>query len=107
MIIMEGEKKIFNPLRIIEIVCEITEISYDDLKSMSRKRALCEARQICFIMLKKYTSLSLNGIGRCFGTRKHDTVIPGIRTIQGVAEKDIRIQQLIERIDQNIQIRYF
>lgn len=60
---------------IIRIVSEHTGVTYELMKTKSRKREYTESRQICMYLIHKYTKLSLRLIGLKFGGRDHSTVI--------------------------------
>lgn len=66
---------------IISFVCQAYGISFDDLRSRSRKRDRVIARNTLFYLARKHTELSLVEIGRRLN-RKHSTVIKGITSVE-------------------------
>jgi chromosomal replication initiator protein len=66
---------------IISFVCQAYGISFDDLRSRSRKRDRVIARNTVFYLARKHTELSLVEIGRRLN-RKHSTVIKGITSVE-------------------------
>ncbi len=71
--------------RIIKHVCEQMFITYDDLKSRTRKREIVECRQICMWIIKNKTRLSLHAIGAFFD-RDHSTVLFSVKNINQFIE---------------------
>lgn len=68
--------------KLIEFVEQEYGVSYRLMKSKTREQDVVTARQICIYLLRKYTTLSLKGIGLKFGGRDHSTVLHSIYTVE-------------------------
>jgi len=60
---------------IIDVVCEVCEVSKHDFVSVSKKDCLVVARMHCYYYARNYTKLSQTTIGAFCGGRDHTTVI--------------------------------
>lgn len=67
-----GEKS--HQLIIMEI-CKRLKVDPSDIVRKTRKKEICEARQIAFYIFSIYTRLSLKQIANIFGGFDHSTVI--------------------------------
>jgi len=70
------------------VVAKIFNVSTEDMKSKTRKREICDARQAAMFFYKEYTKLSLEKIGRNFGNRDHSTVIHAIEAVNNLLDTD-------------------
>jgi len=61
--------------QIIQFVTARTGVTYEEMKSPSRKREFVIARQAAMWLTWKHTEKTLSQIGRRFGGRDHSTVI--------------------------------
>ena len=71
--------------RIINAVCEVTDVSREQFLSSSRLRKLVIPRQIASYLIDKYTSNSLTAIGRIISSGKpknHATIIYSIKQVE-------------------------
>lgn len=63
--------------------CEkITGVSWIDIISSRRPREYVYVRQVCYYLMKKYTTRSLPEIGRSFGGKDHSTVLHGVLCVK-------------------------
>jgi chromosomal replication initiation ATPase DnaA len=63
------------------IVCENSEVSYNDVISKSRKREFVRARYICYKIAREVFKYTQKSIGEFYGQRDHSTIIHGLDTI--------------------------
>ncbi|HIE78971.1 MAG TPA: chromosomal replication initiator protein DnaA [Candidatus Thioglobus sp.] len=63
-------------------------ITISDLSSKSRKQHIVAARQMCMLISKELTSLSLAKIGKQFGNRDHSTVLHACKKTRSKIEND-------------------
>ncbi len=82
---------------IVRLLVEHSGHAPNELCSVRRKQSLVHARHAGMWLLRKHTSLSLPQIGRCFGGRDHSTVLHGIRSVDGQAERYAHIIVPIEQ----------
>ena len=87
-----------HPERVLESVARVFAVEVGDLRGNSRKRIVSRARQTAMYLLRQHTSLSLGGIGRCFGRKDHSTVLYGIRRIGKVLDTDSELDQQVAKI---------
>lgn len=62
---------------IVNAVCEVYGVTYDDIISSKRTSDIVEPRHMCMYLSHKYTQSSLVSIGEKLGKRDHATVING------------------------------
>ena len=75
----DSTRRILGPAHCIMLeYCERYGITFDDLRSPSRKQPLARIRQDCMAEIYHNTQLSTTSIGRILN-RDHSTVIHGIR----------------------------
>lgn len=79
--------------KIIEFVCDMKNIRYEDMKKQTRKREIVYARQLCTYMLKKRTKLALREIGELFADQDHSTILHSIKVINDLSDtyEDVRL----------------
>lgn len=61
--------------QIEDVVCNYLGIEKELIFTKSRKRERVYARQMCMLMMSKYTKATLKSIGQHFGGKDHTTVI--------------------------------
>ena len=82
----EQEQKV-NEL--IDVVCEVLKINYDDLISPNQKRVYTEARMIVAdVILDRFTRYTLKRVGQKLGGRAHSTMINSMRTYKDLYKVD-------------------
>ena len=62
---------------IVDMVCEATGQTREEIKSKRRSAALVEARFCCYFLLYKHTTMSLPEIGNFLGGKDHTSVLNG------------------------------
>lgn len=95
------QKKIIvgNVDHIINTVCELYDVSCDEIKTKSRKREFTLPRQISIYFLRIKTGMPLKKIGKLFGDRDHSTVIHSIETVKDAMCVDKKFRLKIEKIE--------
>jgi chromosomal replication initiation ATPase DnaA len=86
----EQERKIDE---LIEIVCEVLKVDYDDLISISKKREHTEARMIVTdLILDRFSRYTLKRVGIRLGGRTHSTMCNNMRNYRDLykVDKDFR-----------------
>lgn len=99
--IKRGERSV-NVDRIIDVVINITGISFPKMRERCKKRPICEARMICMYLLKEHTTTTLTDIGRYFGGRDHTTAIHAVKTIRDLLGNEPRIQSLVKQLEERL-----
>lgn len=99
--------KIEKEYELIKRVCEIRNITTEQIYSTNRRREFVEARYIVFYVLKEFCGYSLMGIGDKFG-KTHATVIHGVNFIKDIisVDNDFRseVGGLIDFVRYNFQL---
>lgn len=85
-----------------DVVCKHYSISYEKLKSHRRFRELSFARQVCYYLIRKHTTIGLIAIGKRMGGRDHATIIFGIKTIKNLMQVDTGVRLEIESLERKI-----
>ena len=93
-IVSPDSPSVITPEFIIQIVCNKFDISYDEIQSKKRNSYLNIPRQIIMYLCRRYTSLSLEEIGKLLG-RDHTTVMHGNENITKKMESDPEMKDLI------------
>jgi chromosomal replication initiator protein len=80
-----------------QVVCSAFQISVEDLKSSKRRKELAVARKIGMYLCRRYTTESLESIGKSFN-RSHSSVLYAINDLTKAIEKDNKIKRQVEHI---------
>lgn len=100
--LIPGVSKVgYNADKIINIVCNKTKISFEDLKKKNRSRSNVEARQIIFKILRTEIGLTTVKIGEIFNV-DHSTVVYGVKQANNLCESNLNFKQKYESIIQLI-----
>ena len=86
-----------------EAVCGYYGLETSRLLERTRKREVVVARQLSMYLAKKYTTLSLAGIGDVLGKKDHATVLHACKTISEQVGVDKKLRSDLEEIEQRIQ----
>ena len=81
---------------------DLTQISYSDIDTPSRKSEYVLARQLLMYFLKSYTLASLNWIGAEVG-KDHATVIHSVKVINNRYETDRSFRDQFDRLDATVK----
>ena len=88
---------------IIKIVALNTSIKPSEITSTKRTKQISMSRQIAMYVSRKYTSKTLEEIGKSFGGRDHSTVKNSIDNVEKLIFEDINIKKLVEKIEHEIE----
>jgi len=81
----------------MKVICTLTLVDRDQLKSKCRKRELNDVRQIAMWIIRKGTSMSFYDVGKVFN-RHHATVLHAVRNVEGLIETDAMYRAGVEQI---------
>ena len=74
--------------------------------SPTRKREVCELRQIAMEIIKKNTSLMLKSIGNVFNGRDHSSVISAINKVNDLFETDKKFKEKYLSIQHELSSKF-
>ena len=81
---------------LIDVVCEVLKINYDDLISTNQKRVYTEARMIVAdVILDKFNRYTLKRVGEKLGGRAHSTVLNSVRTYKNLYKVDKEFKEKV------------
>jgi chromosomal replication initiator protein len=88
-----------DPERIMMTVARYFNLTFTVMVSHSRQGDLPLARFICYLLLQKYTTLTLKAMGELTNGRDHTTVMAGLERLNGRIETDDRIKSIVNEIE--------
>ncbi|MHC4177944.1 MAG: DnaA ATPase domain-containing protein, partial [Planctomycetota bacterium] len=71
-----------------------------ELRGPSRRQAVVTARAVAMYMARRFTSKSLEQIGRYFGGRDHTTVMYGCRKTEKLLKTDPAVSQAVQQLQE-------
>lgn len=84
------------------VVCEFFEVSLCDLEGKSRKREICEPRQIAiYLIMDRTVKLSYRAAGSEF-SKDHSTALHCVRTVRNLIDTEPQFKQKIIRLESRI-----
>lgn len=90
--------------QIVQSICKTFEISFEKLRSKSRKKQLVMARNTAFYLARKHTDLSLKNIGQ-YLNRRHSTVLKGITNIEKEIVQESQTGRQLTRVVEAVESR--
>ena len=86
----------------MKVVCNLTQVDWDQLKGKCRKREMNDVRQTAMWIIRKGTSMSFYDVGKVFN-RHHATVLHAVKHVEGLIETDAMyragVEQILNHID--------
>ena len=102
---LNGAKREITVENIQKTICDYFNIKIGDLKAKRRTQNIALPRQMAMYLCRKHTEASFPGIGDKFGGRDHSTVIHASKTIERKIKEDPQMQNAIEKIERNLNVR--
>ncbi len=84
-------------------VCHYFGITQDNLLSKTRKREICQARQIAMYLSRNLTKNSLSSIGSMIGGKDHATVLHSYNTVCNLMDTDRMFRQYVTDIEKRLK----
>ena len=89
--------------KIIDYVCKIYNMQYDDIIGKKRPKNIAMARQVAMYLCRKITDASLPKIGQAFGGRDHTTVIHAYEKIEKMRKEDKSFENQLQQYEEKIR----
>ncbi|MEX0804995.1 MAG: chromosomal replication initiator protein DnaA [Candidatus Binatia bacterium] len=102
---LKGGQKEITVESIQKTICDFYNIKIAELKAKRRTKNIALPRQVAMYLCRKYTATSFPAIGDKFGGRDHSTVIHASKTIEKRIKEDLYMQNTIERLERNLNIK--
>ncbi len=94
----EEIKNDLNPDKIISVVCDYFNISYQDIIGKKKNKEVVEPRMISIYLISELLNLPLVNIGKIFGGRDHTTIMHSRDKITQDLKTNKKIQALVSDI---------
>jgi hypothetical protein len=92
--------------KIFDIIYAQTEVSYEDLEAVGRKRTVVDVRKKAMVIFAIYLDYTLDKTGLLFGGRDHSTVIHAINThddlLQSNGSYAIGFKKLLDEVKEQL-----
>ncbi len=87
---------------IINVAAEYFNVDPEDILSSSRKQPVVRARQVAMYVVRNFTNIPLDRIGKEFGNKDHSTVIYACRKVNEMLKTDRRLKDIVDQIKKKV-----
>lgn len=94
----ENEKKIF------DIFFEETNVSFEEIVSLSRRREIVDVRKMIMVVFCVYLDYTYKRTGDLIGHRDHSTVIHAINTHDGLLHCDVKYSLKFKKVLDRVKL---
>ena len=94
----EEIKNSLSPDKIISVVCDYFNVSYQDLIGKKKSKEIVEPRMISIYLISELLNLPLVNIGKIFGGRDHTTIMHSRDKITQDLKTNKKTQTLVNEI---------
>ena len=102
-ILREENSRILTVDSIQKRVADFYELKVSDLTGKRRPNSIAFPRQIAMYLSRRLTECSLKDIGHAFGGRDHGTVIHANRLVASRMEEDVRVRDIVLRLEEDLK----
>ncbi len=85
-----------------ELVCSKFGVSFDELRSRSRKRVIAFPRQVAMYLCRKHTEDTLADIGKIF-KRDHSTVMHAVKVVSDLNRRDTTVSSQLKILSDKLE----
>lgn len=100
----EELKNDLTPDKIISVVCDYFNISYQDIIGKKKSKEIVEPRMIAIYLISELLNLPLVNIGKIFGGRDHTTIMHSRDKISQDLKVNKKTQTLVNEIKNSLTL---
>ena len=104
--ILKSVKRALSMEEIQKKVCHTFNLSYEELRSSSRKKHIVQARQTAMYLIRLYLKKSLTEISVAFDKKDHTTALNSIKKVEKLKLEDPDFKRLLETLQKDIHRDY-